>query len=151
WTFDRRTAAETLSKHFRVGTLNGFGFDDGQPCLESAGALLHYAQEMLKTALPHLRRLQPSSRDEILQLDEVTRRSLELTRTLRDAGREGSLLSAIDRTVTTMGARLLQEWLLAPLAKRDAIDARLDAVAEFVQGAAMRDAIREALRQTHDL
>jgi DNA mismatch repair protein MutS len=151
WTFDLRTASETLAKHFRVGTLNGFGFDDHQPCLQSAGALLSYAQEMLKTDLGHLRRLQPSRSDRILQLDEVTRRSLELTRTLRDAGREGSLLSALDRTVTTMGARLLQEWLLAPLADRPAIEARLDAVEELTRDAALRHDLRQALEQTHDL
>ncbi len=151
WTFDARTAHETLAKHFRVGTLNGFGFDDRQPCLQSAGALLNYAQEMLKTDLGHLRRLQPSFGDKILQLDEVTRRSLELTRTLRDANREGSLLAALDRTVTTMGARLLQEWLLGPLADRPAIEARLDAVEELTRDAGLRDDLRKSLEQTHDL
>lgn len=151
WTFDPRTAHETLTKHFRALTLNGFGFDDHQLCLQSAGALLNYAQEMLKTDLGHLRRLQPSRSDMILQLDEVTRRSLELTRTLRDAGRDGSLLSALDRTVTTMGARLLQEWLLAPLADRRAIEARLDAVEELTREAGLRDDLRKSLERTHDL
>ena len=69
-----------------------------------------------------------------MQLDEVTRRSLELTRTLRDGQRQGSVLAALDRTVTPMGARLLHEWLLAPLAEREPIEARLDAVDEFVGG-----------------
>jgi DNA mismatch repair protein MutS len=151
WTFDRRTASESLTKHFRVGTLNGFGFEDGQACLQAAGALLQYAQEMLKTDLGHLRRLQPSCGDKILQLDEVTRRSLELTRTMRDVNRDGSLLAAIDRTVTTMGARLLQEWLLTPLAERASIEARLDAVEELTQNALLRDDLRQALQQTHDL
>ena len=131
WTYDGRSSAECLHKHFRVRTMSGFGFEDKSMCLVAAGALLAYAQEMLKTHLGHIRSLRPYCRDKILQLDEVTRRSLELTRTLRDGGREGSLLAAIDRTVTTMGARLLQEWLLAPLADRPAIEARLDAVAEF--------------------
>ena len=70
--------------------------------------------------------------DRYLLLDEVTRRSLELTRTLRDGSREGSLLACLDRTVTPMGARLLHDWLLAPLTDRPAIDARLDAVAELL-------------------
>lgn len=151
WTFDARTCRETLAKHFRIGTLNGFGFDDGQPCLQSAGALLCYAQEMLKSDLAHLRRLQPSLSESILQLDEVTRRSLELTRTLRDVNRDGSLLAALDRTVTTMGARLLQDWLLAPLAERGAIEARLDAVEELAQQSPLRDDLRTAFRQMHDL
>ena len=150
WTFEGRSAAECLHKHFRVRTMSGFGFEDGAMCLMAAGALLAYAQEMLKTQLTHLRGLRPYQRDKILQLDEVTRRSLELTRTLREGGRENSLLAAIDRTVTTMGARLLQEWLLAPLADRPAIEARLDAVAEF--GASQsRAELRALLEQTRDL
>jgi DNA mismatch repair protein MutS len=150
WTFEGRSAGECLHKHFRVRTMSGFGFEDGAMCLIAAGALLAYAQEMLKTQLGHLRGLRPYLRDKILQLDEVTRRSLELTRTLREGGRENSLLAAIDRTVTTMGARLLQEWLLAPLADRPAIEARLDAVAEF--GASQsRGELRALLEETRDL
>ena len=85
----------------------GFGFDDQQPCLLAAGALLQYVHDMLKADLAHVRRLQPFVSDRFLQLDEVTRRSLELTRTLREGQRQGSVLAALDRTITTMGARLL--------------------------------------------
>ena len=85
-------------------------------------------------------------------LDEVTRRSLELTRTLRDGSRDGSLLSAIDRTVTPMGARLLHDWLLAPLADRAAIEARLDAVAELLDEHALRARpARQPRRDVYDL
>src|SRR5262249_35224934 len=83
-------------------------------------------------------------------LDEVTRRSLELTRTLRDGDREGSLLSVLDRTTTTMGARLLQEWLIAPLADRAAIEARLDAVAELVEAHTLRQELRSVLDEAYD-
>jgi DNA mismatch repair protein MutS len=81
----------------------------------------------------------------------VTRRSLELTRTLREGTRQGSLLAFLDRTVTPMGARLLQESLLAPLTERTAIEARLDAVAEFVEAHALRREVRDRLRQVADL
>src|SRR5262249_39885019 len=131
WTFDPRSAREALGKHFGVSTFAGFGFDDNQFCLSAAGALLLYVQEMLKTEVRHIRRLQPYFGDKVLQLDDVTRRSLELTHTLREGERLGSLLAAIDRTVTTMGARLLQEWLLAPLADRALIESRLDGVTEL--------------------
>jgi len=151
WTFDPRSAKEALCKHFAVSTFAGFGFDDAQPCLAAAGALLLYVQEMLKTSLAHIRRLQPYYGNDVLQLDDVTRRSLELTRTLREGERFGSLLAAIDRTVTTMGARLLHDWLLAPLARRDAIDARLDAVTELLEQANLRDELRKALDAVHDL
>jgi DNA mismatch repair protein MutS len=151
WTFDPASARSALRQHFAVATLAGFGFEDEQTCLVAAGGLLLYAQEMLKTTLVHIRRLRPYVGSKILQLDEVTRRSLELTRTLREGGRQGSLLAALDRTVTTMGARLLQEWLLAPLAERPSIEARLDAVAELMEHHALREDLRQALTDVHDL
>ena len=151
WNFDPLTSRGTLLKHFNVGTLAGFGFDDHQPCVIAAGALMIYAQEMVKAHLAHVSRLQPYHGSKVLQLDEVTRRSLELTRTLREGGREGSLLSALDRTATTMGARLLNDWLLAPLTEKDAIEARLDAVEELTGDTTLRDDLRKAFKDICDL
>lgn len=151
WTFDPASASTTLHQHFGVLTLGGFGFDDGQPCLVAAGGLLLYAQEMLKAGLAHVRRLTPYFGTSVLQLDEVTRRSLELTRTLREGGRQGSLLAALDRAVTTMGARLLQDWLLAPLVSRPAIEARQDAVAELMDEPGLRGELRQTLTEVFDL
>jgi DNA mismatch repair protein MutS len=151
WTFDPNTAHAALFSHFGVNTLNGFGFDDGQPCLVAAGALLLYVQETLKASLGHLSRLRPYRQDRFLFLDEVTRRSLELTRTLRDGERAGSLLSVLDRTVTPMGARLLQEWVVAPLAERLAIEARLDAVEELRAEEGQRAELRATLGEAYDL
>jgi DNA mismatch repair protein MutS len=151
WTFDPATAKAALFHHFSVTTLAGFGFEDEQPCLTAAGALLLYLQETLKASLAHLSRLRPYRQDRYLFLDEVTRRSLELTRTLREGGREGSLLSVLDRTVTPMGARLLQEWLVAPLAERGAIEGRLDAVAELLEEHQLRQELREVLGEGSDL
>lgn len=151
WNFDSASSRTTLEQHFHVRTLTGFGFDDQQPCLAAAGALLLYAQEMLKTALGHVRKLQPYIGTEVLQLDDVTRRSLELTRTLREGDREGSLLAAIDRTVTSMGARQLHEWLLAPLTNRAGLEARLDAVEELTKETTLRDDLRKTLGNVQDL
>jgi DNA mismatch repair protein MutS len=151
WNFDGDSARSALHQHFQIQTLSGLGFDDRQPCLAAAGALLLYAQEMLKTELGHLRPLKSYVGADVLQLDEVTRRSLELTRTLRDGQRHGSLLAAIDRTVTAMGARLLQEWLLAPLTNRMAIEARLDAVDELTRETGLRGDLRKTLAEVRDL
>ena len=151
WTFDAACARAALFHQFRVSTAAGFGFDDKQPCLTAAGALLLYLKETCKASLSHLRRPRPYRPDGYLILDEVTRRSLELTRTLREGGREGSLLAHLDRTVTGMGARLLQESLLAPLTDRAAIEARLDAVGEFVEAHTLRRDLREQLEQASDL
>ncbi len=151
WNFDPPSAQSVLHEHFSISTLIGFGFEDNQPCLVSAGALLAYLRETLKAGLTHIGRLQPYRQSSHLLVDEVTRRSLELIRTIRDGGRDGSLLSALDRTVTSMGARLLQDWLLTPLAERPAIEARLDAVAEFVEDHGLRRDLRDALRDSFDL
>ena len=151
WTFDPTAALDALRAHFQVGTLSGFGFNDRQPCLTAAGALLAYLQETVKTDLGHLRRLCPHRPDSFLVLDEVTRRSLELTRTLRENQRDGSLLSVIDRTVTPMGARFLHDSLLAPLNAIPAIDARLTAVGELLHEHALRAQLRELLEATSDL
>src|SRR5579884_487214 len=151
WTFDNRTALDTLFQHFGVSTLAGFGFDDRQPCLAAAGALLVYLRETLRASLAHLTRLRPYAEQRFLVLDEVTRRSLELTRTLRDNARSGSLLAAIDRTLTPMGARLLHDWLLAPLAERLAITARLDAVEELLHKHGLRNDLRARLANIADL
>jgi DNA mismatch repair protein MutS len=152
WTFDPATAREALCKQFGVATLAGFGFEsDHQPGLVAAGALLLYLQETFKANLKHLRGVRPFRPGDHLLLDEVTRRSLELTRTLRDGSRDGSLLAALDRTVTTMGARLLQEWLIAPLADRTAIEERLDAVAELHADHRLRQELRTILDAAADL
>src|SRR5262249_7052218 len=151
WTFESASARAALFHHFGVTTLAGFGFDDAQPCLVASGALLLYLQETHKAGLGHLSRLRPYRQDRFLFLDEVTRRSLELIRTMRDGGREGSLLSVLDRTVTPMGARLLQEWLVAPLADRPAIENRLDAVAELLGDHGLRQDLRGALAEAFDL
>jgi DNA mismatch repair protein MutS len=151
WTFDQVTSRKTLHEHFGVLTMSGFGFDDGQPGLVAAGALLQYLQETLKAGLVHLHRLQPYRHDRFLQLDEVTRRSLELIRTLREGQRNGSVLAAIDRTTTSMGARLLAEWLVSPLADREAIDARQAAVAELKDELPLRQDLQAELHKAFDL
>src|SRR5262245_43760835 len=151
WTFDPESARAALNAHFKVITLTGFGFEDDQPCATAAGALLIYLQETLKASLDHVLRLRPYRADRHLTLDEVTRRSLELTRTLRDGQRDGSLLSVLDRTVTAMGARALHDAVLAPLADKPAIDARLDAVDELLRQTSTRHDLREWLGEIPDL
>jgi DNA mismatch repair protein MutS len=151
WNFDPPSSRTVLYEHFGVRTAAGFGFDDDQPCLVAAGALLIYLRETLKAGLAHIARPRPYRQDQYLFLDDVTRRSLELIRTLHDGSREGSLLSALDRTVTSMGARVLQEWLAAPLADRATIEGRLDAVGELLDDHVLRADLRDGLRETFDL
>jgi DNA mismatch repair protein MutS len=151
WDFQAEQARNILLLHFGTTTLNGFGIADDAIEVTAAGALLAYLRETQKSSLGHIARLTPYRRGSTLGLDEMTRRSLELTRTLRDGKREGSLLHAIDHTVTPMGARLLADWLTSPLTVLDAIRDRHAAVAELVEDSASRTELRGVLDQANDL
>jgi DNA mismatch repair protein MutS len=151
WDFQAEQARKTLFEHFGTTTLAGFGIADHAIEVQAAGALVAYLRDTQKGAIGHITRLNPHHRGEILALDEMTRRSLELTRTLRGGNREGSLLQVIDRTVTPMGARLLAEWLTSPLTGAAAIAERHEAVAEMVRDPVLRGDLRQALGEAHDL
>ena len=152
WTFGADTAREVLLKHFGTASLEGFGFDDADgPAIRAAGAVLGYLVETQKASLGHIDRLVRYSAGTALEIDEATRRSLEITRTLREGRREGSLLGVMDRTVTAMGSRLLADWLANPLTDVERIDERLDAVAELVSDAALAGTLQDQLRGIYDL
>ncbi|RMG39617.1 MAG: DNA mismatch repair protein MutS [Planctomycetota bacterium] len=149
--FDPETARRSLLKHFGTQTLEGFDVDPESPGVTAAGALIEYVRETQKSELSHIERIEQYRPGTHLIIDEATRRSLELTHTIREGRREGSLLSVIDETVTPMGARLLAEWLSNPLTDRTRIEHRLDAVEELVQDQALCRELRQRLQQTYDL
>src|SRR5262245_511644 len=152
WAFNLETATAVLQKQFQTATLDGFGFESGDgPALAAAGAILDYLRETQRTSLAHFEKLLPYRAGQTLEIDEATRRSLEITRTIRTGSREGSLLAVIDQTVTPLGARLLADWLANPLTDAAAIDARLDAVGHFAADESLRAALREQLRGVYDL
>jgi DNA mismatch repair protein MutS len=152
WSFGLSSARETLAKHFGTATLEGFGFDDGDAlALRAAGATLAYLLETQRASLDHLVRLEPYRSGSTLEIDQATRRSLELVYTLRDGRREGSLLGVLDQTVTPMGSRLLADWLANPLTESSAIDDRLAAVDELVAQQTLASAIRDALKKMYDV
>ncbi len=154
WEFDPALAREDLSRTYGVASLDGLGVaPDDAPALGAAGALLRYARELKPGGLPHLARPTIVRRGDVLPLDEMTRRNLELVEPLR-AGAEGggaTLLEVIDRTLTPMGGRLLRRWLLAPLVDPAAINARLEAVEILVKDGRGRERLREALDGVRDL
>jgi len=156
WEFDPGLAQEDLTRTYGIASLDGLGVgtDDG-PAIGAAGALLRYARELKPGGLPHLAHPTIVRRGDVLPLDEMTRRNLELVEPLRSGGggdADGAtLLGVIDRTLTPMGARLLRRWLLAPLVDPAAINARLDAVAVLVGDGRGRERLREALDGVRDL
>jgi DNA mismatch repair protein MutS len=155
WEFDPSLARDDLQRQFAVHSLEGFGLgaaDDA--AVGAAGALLRYLRELQPGGLPHLARPSVERAGGTMPLDEMTRRNLELVESLRpgaDGDRAGTLLGVLDRTQTPMGARLLRQWLLAPLVEKDAIDARLDAVAAIAADALAREQLREALDGVRDV
>jgi DNA mismatch repair protein MutS len=156
WAFGHAAAVEALAKQFGTHSVEGFGFDAESVAgdaagLRAAGAVLDYLAETQKSSLAHVDRLTRYSANERLAIDPATRRSLELAQTIRAGTRAGSLLGVIDRTVTSLGARMLADWLAAPLTDVAPIDARLDAVAELVADAALTNSLRDTLKQIYDI
>jgi DNA mismatch repair protein MutS len=152
WEFDAAMGRDELARQFGVRGLDGLGIETRDaPSIGAAGALLRYLKELQPGGVPHLARPQIERAGGTMPLDEMTRRNLELVESLRGGTTDGTLLSVLDRTMTPMGARLLRQWLLAPLIERTAIEARLDAVEAFVREASARDALRTALDGVRDI
>lgn len=153
WEFDHERAADALAQQFAVASVEGFGLGaQDLPAIGAAGALLRYLREVQPAGLPHLARPSVERPGGTMPLDEMTRRNLELVESLR-GGEEtaGTLLGVLDRTQTPMGARLLRQWILAPLTSVPAITARLDAVESLVNDGPARSALREALDGVRDV
>jgi len=152
WNFAVNSCQEALCKQFGTQGLEGFGFDETHTAaIQAAGAVLVYLQETQRGALDHFDSLIAHHRSASLLIDASTRRSLELTRTMRTGSREGSLLDCIDYTCTAMGSRLLADWLAAPLVEISSIEARHDAVDELSRNEKLRTEIRKTLNATFDL
>ncbi len=117
----------------------------------AAGAVLHYLKETQKEGSCHLREPLTYRTSEFLVLDDATRRNLELTATMSDGKRRGSLLWVLDRTVTAMGGRKLKQWINYPLLSIEKITERQGAVEELVHASVSRDGILAALGEVSDL
>lgn len=148
--FTFKTAYSTLSDHFGSQTLEGFGHNY-KLGIRAAGGILSYLMETQKTALTHINNIVPYTTENYMLLDSSTRRNLELTQTIRDNQKKGTLLWVLDHTVTAMGARQLKVWLEQPLLDESRIKERLDAVEEFVNSVFIRTDTRKLLNRVYDL
>ena len=149
--FDDDGCRRILMKHFRVNTLIGLGVEEFPTGLLAAGALLQYLYDTQKTDLEHFTHIYPYLTSKYMLLDSSTRRNLELTETLREKQKRGSLLWVLDKTKTAMGARLLRNYIEQPLIEKDEMEKRLDAIQELNQDSISRDEIREYLNPIYDL
>jgi len=151
YVFSPATAEPLLERQLGVASLDGFGLRDRQAALAAAGGLLHYLQDTQRSGLEHINALRVHEPSRSLLLDPATRRNLELERSLRDGGRPGTFVHAIDETVTSAGGRLLRRWLLAPLLDPERIAGRQDAVEEFLRRMDLRHPLRDRLRGVQDI
>lgn len=149
--FDDEGCRRVLLRHFKVNTLIGLGIEEFPVGMIAAGALLQYLYETQKTELVHFTHIYPYLTSKYMLLDSSTRRNLELTETLRDKQKRGSLLWVLDKTKTAMGGRLLRSMLEQPLIERAEMEKRLDAVEELNGDSVSRDELREYLNPIYDL
>ena len=150
WTVEVEGAKRTLEEHFRVASLRAFGLDRKPPCLAAAGAALEYLRTTQLTSLDHVTRVERHDVAGTLVLGPTTRRRLDLVER-SDGSRDATLLATLDRTNTAMGARMLREWILAPLTEREAIERRLEGVEEFVKDGFLRKDLRGAFTSVRDI
>ncbi len=144
-------AAAFLRAHFQVAALEGFGLERSPRATSAAGAALRYLKDTQRTTAAHVTAVRLEPLGASLVLDTVTRANLELVRTLRDGSRKGSLLGVLDRTVTSLGARKLSSWLLAPLRSVPDIERRLDAVEELSKKHVWREVWTGLLQKVADV
>jgi DNA mismatch repair protein MutS len=150
WHFEPEAARRTLVGQLRTRGLEGFGLDGHEAAVRAAGALLAHLRETQKVDLAHVRTIAWRETAGHLLIDPVTLKHLEVLQAA-DGGRTGSLLDEVDRTVTTMGGRLLRGWLLRPLVVLEPIRDRLDAVEELAFRSIERAKFRETLKSVQDL
>ncbi len=159
--FSYPEAERSLKSHYQLSTLDGLGLQEVPLALRAAGGLLAYLKDtkplehnnseaLVKAPMP-LDRPRITFAGDALVLDAQTRRNLELTATQRDNQFHGSLLWAIDRTLTAMGGRCLRRWLEAPLMSADAIRKRQAVVSKLIKARDLRQALRRLLRPMGDL
>jgi len=150
WLWQKKDCEELLLNHFGARSLAGYGIERKDEAVRAAGACLRYAQETQRAAAAHITGLTYFQPQDHLVLDQVTVRNLELVESLGGAAGR-TLLSVIDETVTSMGARLLRSWLLRPCVKQGEVEARLAAVQDLFASLITRDKLRTLLKEVSDL
>ncbi len=151
WRFELGNARQCLLDHFRVASLAGFGCEGLPMAVRAAGAIVQYLGQTQKSALAQLDGLRTYSTADFMTLDAATRRNLELTQTIRGGQRTGSLLGVLDATVTSMGGRLLRQWINQPLLDINKLEERLDAVERFFDDGFLRAELIAQLKGLADV
>ena len=143
---------EILCNQFNVNSMKGFGLKNKPSCIISSGIILHYLKENFNNKSLHINNLKSLAYDNNMQLDYYTIRNLEIFESLLNSNKKkGTLISILDKTVTSSGSRLLRNWLISPLISKKNINKRLDIVEEFINDARLINETRTDLRNTYDI
>ena len=151
WIFNYDYSSELLMNHFNTKTLKGFGIETFPAAICSAGAALNYLRETQKANLTHINKISRFNPSDYMLLDYSTKRNLEIMFTMQEGEREGSLISILDKTATSMGGRMLKKWVSAPLRKLEPIIKRQDSIEALVQNKTLRKNLHDELKEIGDL
>ncbi len=151
WYFDDALCVRALKEHFKIGTMDGLGLKDYTIGVIAAGCIMQFLTETQKSSLSHITKITPYTYEKYMLLDSSTVRNLELTQTMREKTKKGSLLWVLDKTKTAMGARLLRSYMEQPLIDLEMINQRLEAVSQLKDNMITREEIREYLNPIYDL
>ena len=149
--FEEEFAKNNLKQVFKISSLDAIGYNSCPLGFRAAAGLLAYIWENLKDGFPKFERIETYELSEYMAIDAGTRKNLELTETLREKNKYGSLLWAIDKTNTNMGARLLKSWICQPLKDLKKIIERQEVVKKLVANSSERYEIERQLKNIYDI
>ncbi|MCX2719081.1 DNA mismatch repair protein MutS [Lentiprolixibacter aurantiacus] len=149
WVFQEDYAHESLNTHFKTTSLKGFGVDHLHNGILASGAVLHYLSETRHKQLGHINKIQRIAEEEYIWMDRFTIRNLELYHSQHEQA--VTLLEVIDKTLSSMGSRMIKRWLALPLKNIAKIKKRHEAVAHLVQDEAMLDKLQGYIKKIADL
>lgn len=150
-SFKSDNALSIIKRIFGVFSVESLGLVPQEEQTAAVGALLAYIEETQKVPLLHFDRIEHYHQNSYMMIDRFTRRNLELTETMREKGKKGSLLGVLDKTCTAMGGRKIRQWIEQPLIDQTKIEERLEAVACFNNDLFLREELKVILRQIYDL
>ncbi len=151
WAFGASAAERTLLEQFKAKTLNAYSIAGKKAAIAATGALLEYLKDTQKHALKNITGIKFVLNEKFMQLDPTALRNLEIVKTLNEGGKYGSLLWILDKTKTSMGARLLNGSIIYPFCEKEEIDYRLDGVQELFDASVARLSLVDLLKEIKDI
>ena len=151
WIYNYDQSYRTLTEHFKVKSLKGFGCEHFNMGVISAGVLLYHIKNNLSSSVNHFTKLTPIQNEGFMGLDGFTIKNLEIFNSLSTQGSHGTLIDTIDYTITAGGGRLLKQWLHRPLTNKTKLEERLNIVEIMLKEKSIMSSLRSNLKKTIDV